>query len=162
MYLKRKHDTSIGPDGQPVLTVSGVELIHTGLSAEQNWDRSQLLQYATEGWMRLVGETIEIVGEQETLVYDILRKPGYYVASTGEQIPISELAMGQFLTEPVATLASAEARAFLLGRGLPQNDYDAGRVYRCRLRADQHEKWRAVRDLAGNAVAAHTITSAEA
>lgn len=148
MELRRIHD-----QGRAV----GVDVFHTGLSPEQNWDQGQVLQYASEGWLTVEGEQIVLKAAQETLRYDILRRPGYYVRSTGERIPVSELAMQQFMTEQMATLAPAEARAFLLGKGLPLNDYEASRVFRCRLNAEQHEKWRAVRDIAGNVVAAHTL-----
>lgn len=149
MKLKRIHDDAGA--------CTGVEIVHTGLSPEQNWDQGQVMQYASEGWMRLDGDTITVTGSGETLQYEVLRRPGYFVASTGERIPVSELAMTQFMTEHVATLAPAEARAFLAAKGLPANDYEASRVYYCRLAAEQHAKWRAVTDIAGNVVAAHTV-----
>ena len=148
MKLKRIHDANG--------VCTGVEIKHTGLSPEQNWDQGQVMQYASEGWLRLDGDTIFVSGSGETLQYDVLRKPGYFVASTGERIPVSELAMTQFMTETHATLAPAEARAFLAAKGLPATDYEASRVYRCRLNDEQHAKWRAVTDIAGNVVAAHT------
>lgn len=161
MELRRLYNEPPAPGALP--QIRGVRVNHTGQAAEQNWDRGQVLQYASEGWMRLKGDTLEITAENATLVYDVLRYPGYYVRSTGEQIPISELALQQFYTEPVATLAPAEARAFLAGKGLPVDDYEASRIYSCRLRADLHEMWRAVRDpLSGNPVAAHTVTTSEA
>lgn len=156
MELRRIHSPTVcDHQGKPIVT--GVDVFHTGLSPEQNWDQGQVLQYASEGWLRLEGDQIVLAAEQDTLRYDVLRRPGYYVRSTGERIPISELAMQQFMTERVATLAPAEARAFLAGKGLAENDYEASRIYRCCLTAEQHEKWRAVRDIAGNVVAAHTL-----
>jgi hypothetical protein len=136
--------------------VIGVDLFSTGETPEQNWSRRQVLQYVSEGWMRLEGSQIFLMARQDTLVYEVEREPGYYVASTGERIAISELAMGQFMSEPQALLAPAEARAFLASRGLPPNDYTASRNYCCRLNDEQHAKWRSVRDRAGNLVAAHT------
>jgi hypothetical protein len=149
MKLKRLHDDAGA--------CTGVKIVHTGLDPEQTWDQGQVMQYASEGWMRLDGDSIFVSGSGETLQYEVLRKPGYFVASTGERIPVSELAMTQFMTERVATLAPAEARAFLAAKGLPANDYEASQHYRCRLNDAQHAKWRKVFDAAGNDVAAHTL-----
>lgn len=137
--------------------VIGVDLFSTGEQPEQNWCRRQVLQYVSEGWMRLEGRQIVLQARQDTLHYDVLREPGYYVESTGERIPLSELAMAQFMSEPQAILAAAEARNFLASRGLEASDYTASRTYFCRLNDEQHQKWRSVRDRAGNLVAAYTL-----
>ncbi len=162
MKLKRLYSPSVvGQDSQPMVT--GVKVIHTGLEAEQRWDRGQLMQFASEGWLKFDGSQVTIAAENATLVYDVVTQPGYFVRSTGERIPVSELAMQQFMTEREAPLAAAEARAFLAGKGLAANDYDATRAYTFRLRSDLHEHWRKVVDpLSGNDVAAHTLNSAEA
>lgn len=153
MELRRiySHDVPHAP------RVVGVDLFSTGLTPEQVWSRRQVMQYMSEGWMSVAGKTITLTAKQDTLTYDVLREPGYYVTSTGERIPISDLAMAQFMTEAQAILAPMEARAFLAGRGLAPTDYTASRNYHCRLNAEQHAKWRAVRDIAGNLVAAHTL-----
>lgn len=143
------------PNAQP--RVIGVDLFSTGEQPEQNWCRRQVLQYVSEGWMRLEGRQIVLQARQDTLTYDVVQEPGYYVASTGERIPLSELAMAQFMGEPQAILAAAEARNFLASRGLEPGDYTASRTYHCRLNDEQHAKWRSVRDRAGNLVAAHTL-----
>ena len=125
--------------------VSGVRIKDTGSSPEQSWAARQVEQYMGEGWMTMRGDEIVITGvDGEVLIYDILRRPGYYCASTGERIPISEPAMGQFMTQSEATLAPAEARAWLAAKGLPATDYTASRNYRCRLDTASHETYRAV------------------
>jgi hypothetical protein len=145
----------LGADSAPLCT--GVDLFHTGTSAEQTFKRSLVLSACAQGWMSVAGDTLELKAKQDTLTYSIVRHPGYYVRSTGERIPLSELAMSQYMTEIVATLAPAEARAFLSGRGLEPDDYEATRNYHCVLNDEQHAKWRAVRDAASNVVAAHTL-----
>ncbi len=155
MELRRIYDpASLEPGATPRCV--GVDLFHTGNDAAQTFKRSLVLTACAEGWMAVQGDALTLKSAQDTLSYQIVRHPGYYVTSTGERIPLSELAMSEFLTEPVAKLAAAEARAFLAGRGLPVNDYEATRNYHCVLNDEQHARWRAVRDIAGNVVAAHT------
>lgn len=156
MELRRIYDPA---STQPGATPScvGVDLFHTGTTAEQTFKRRLVLDACAQGWMTIAGDDLELKAAQDKLVYSIARHPGYYVKSTGERIPLSDLAMSEFLTENVAKLAPSEARAFLAGRGLPADDYEATRNYHCVLAAEQHEKWRAVRDIAGNVVAAHTL-----
>ena len=149
MYLKRLYDDA----GR----VSRVEIRHTGLSAEQNFSRRLVLQACGDGWMRLTGDQIVVVGEPEDLVYTILRAPGYYCISTGERIPVSQLAWEQAVSQPAAVLAAAEARAWLAGAGLASNDYEVTMAYECVLAEQQHEKFRAVKAVSGNLVAAHTL-----
>lgn len=157
MKLRRRYaaHSLVGPDSEPLCI--GVDLFHTGLSPEQTFKRSLVISACAQGWMKVEGNTLTLISAQDVLSYEIARHPGYYVKSTGERIPLSEIAMSQFLTEIVATLAAAEARAFLATRGLQTNDYEATRNYHCVLGIEQHEKWQAVRDIAGNVVAAHTL-----
>lgn len=156
MELRRIYDpASIEPGVTPRCV--GVDLFHTGTAPEQTFKRSLVLAACAEGWMYVAGDTLKLKAKQDTLTYSIVRHPGYYVRSTGQRIQISELAMSEFLTEQVAKLAAAEARAFLAANGLAENDYEATRNYHCVLNDEQHAKWRAVRDLASNVVAAHTL-----
>lgn len=137
--------------GHPV-----VGIVHTGVSAEQNFSRRLVLQGMNEGWLRLSEGKLVMLAEPEDLVYTIEREPGYFVKSTGEKIPLSSLALSEFFSATMATLAAAEARAFLAGKGLQPTDYEATHAYHCVLAEDQQAKFRAVRDIAGNVVAAHT------
>lgn len=156
MELRRIHSPAVvGADNKPI--VVGVDLFHTGAEPAQTFRRGMVLEAVAAGWMRLQGDTLTLIAQQDTLTYTVNRHPGYYVKSTGERIPLSDLAMGQFLTETVATLAPAEARAFLAGKGLDPTDYEATRNYHCTLDTEQHAKWQAVRNIAGNLVAAHTL-----
>ena len=159
MELRRIYTpTVLGADSNPLCV--GVDLFHTGTTPEQTFKRSLVLSACSQGWMTVHGDTLTLKAAQDTLTYSIVRHPGYYVTSTGERIPLSELAMSEFLTEQVAKLAAAEARAFLADRGLPQTDYEATRNFHCVLNDEQHAKWRAVRDAASNLVAAHTLQEA--
>lgn len=152
MFLDRpKHDETRGH------AVVGIR--HTGTAAEQNFSRRLVLRGAAEGWLRMDGATLVIHGDPEDLVYTIDRTPGYYVKSTGERIPLSELAASEFFSSSTPALAAAEARAFLAGKGLPATDYEATLAYHCTLAPEQQAKFRAVRDIAGNVVAAHTLES---
>lgn len=158
MELRRLYDpASLDPGATPRCV--GVELFHTGFSAEQTFKRRLVLDACAEGWMQLQGDTLSLKADGETLTYTVVRQPGYYVRSTGERIALSDLAMSEFLTEPQAKLAAAEARQFLAERGLPDDDYEATRNYHCSLDAEQQQKWQAVRDEAGNLVASHTLES---
>lgn len=159
MELRRLYDpASLEPGATPRCV--GVELFHTGFSAEQTFKRRLVLDACAEGWMQLQGDTLSLKAAGETLSYTVVRQPGYYVRSTGERIALSDLAMSEFLTEPQAKLAAAEARQFLATRGgLPESDYEATRNYHCVLDAGQQKKWQAVRDAADNLVAAHTLES---
>ena len=149
MYLKRLYDDA----GR----VSRVEIRHTGLSAEQNFSRRLVLQACGAGWMRLAGEQLLVVGDPEDLVYTIKRAPGYYCVSTGERIQVSQLAWEQAVSQPAAVLASAEARAWLAGAAKAANDYEVTMAYECVLSEQQHGKFRAVKAVSGNLVAAHTL-----
>lgn len=149
MYLKRLYDDA----GR----VSRVEIRHTGVSAEQNFSRRLVLQACGDGWMRLANDQIVVIGEPEDLVYTIKRAPGYYCISTGERIPVSQLAWEQAVSQPAAVLASVEARAWLAASGKSLGDYEVTMAYECVLSDDQHEKFRAVKAVSGNPVAAHTL-----
>lgn len=150
MLLQRVYDA----DGK---TVTGVRIKDSGSSPGQNWAARQVEQYMGEGWMQVRGEQIVITSvDGEELVYDILRRPGYYCASTGERIPISEPAMLQFMSQPQATLAPAEARAWLAERKRG-GGYEATRNYSCALVADAHAKYRAVVGPKGQIAAAHRL-----
>ena len=149
MYLKRLYDDA----GR----VTSVEIRHTGVSAEQNFSRRMVLQACSDGWMRLAGDHLIVVGEPEDLVYTIKRAPGYYCVSTGERIQVSQLAWEQAVSQPAAVLASAEARAWLAGAAKAANDYEVTMAYECVLAERQHGKFRAVKAVSGNLVAAHTL-----
>lgn len=130
------------------IRVTHVEVIHTGKSEFQTWSAKHLAEWAEHGWARIDGGQIILTtsDHQPDLVYDILRSPGYYCASTGERIPLSDLAMSQYMTKTVATLAPREAKAWLLAHGKAADDYEATRNYVCELRADQQAQFSAVKE----------------
>lgn len=134
----------------------GVEVFHTGDTPQQTFRRGLVQDACAAGWMVVDGDTLKLKAVNVELSYSIDRHPGYYVKSTGGRIALSELAMWEFLSQPVATLAPAEARGYLAACGLQPTDYEATRNYQCTLSAGQHALWRSVRDIAGNVVAAQT------
>lgn len=99
MELKRR----TGPDG----CITHVDVVHTGTHEAQNWGAKHVAAWVEEGWMRVDGDSIVIVtGDgQPDLVYTINRRPGYYCAETGERVPLSDLALTQFMSQSLATLA---------------------------------------------------------
>lgn len=123
--------------------VTHVEVIHTGTTEAQCWSARQVEAWSVEGWLRVEGDTIILTTaeHQPDLVYTIQRRPGYYCNATGERIPISDLAMVQFMTSPIAILAPREAKAWLLTRGRTQG-YTATRNYDCVLDNAQHEQFK--------------------
>lgn len=133
MELKRRNT----PDGMRV------EVIHTGTSEPQNWSSGHLMKWMEEGWVTVEDKRVVLhtIDSQPDLVYAIKRKPGYYCNQTGESIPISDLAMTQFMTQTVATRAPAEARAWLAAKGRA-GGYDATRNYECVLDSKQHAKFK--------------------
>jgi len=129
MELKRHHNGT-------------VEVRHTGKSREQNWKMSAVMAWVSEGWMKVDPKTITVktIEGQPDLVYEIVRKPGYY-AEDGKPIPISELGLHQFFNEAVATIAPAEAKAWLAASGRSGQGYVATRNYHCRLDVAQHKQF---------------------
>lgn len=134
-----------------------VEVKHSGLSPEQNFSDRLVDQAVKEGWMVVGDKTVTIKTDADPLNFALVRKPGYFCKSTGESIPVSEANWLRFRLANDQR-ASAEAKAWLAGKGLPANDYDITAAYHCVLDAKQHAKYRAVSPGGGiPAVAAHTL-----
>lgn len=135
MELKRR----TGPDGR----ITHVDVVHTGTHEAQNWGAKHVAAWVEEGWMRVDGDSIIVTtGEgQPDLVYTIKRRPGYYCADTGERVPLSDLALTQFMSQSMATLAPREAVAWLKGKGR-SGKYAATRSYECVLDAKQHKQFK--------------------
>ena len=136
MELKKR----LAPDG---MTVSHVEVVNTGIGQQQRWSARQVKEYVGEGWMAVQGDRIVIkTGDhQDDLEYLITRRPGFYASENGARIPVSPRAMQEFLAQPVAKLASDEARAWLGANGL-SGGYEATRNFDCVLEAALHAKYR--------------------
>lgn len=120
-----------------------VEVKHSGRSPEQNFSDRLVDAAVKEGWMVVGEDTLTLKTEAEPLVFALKRKPGYFCKSTGEPIPVSEANWLRFRLANDQR-ASAEAKAWLAGKGLPANDYDITTAYHCVLNAKQHAKYRAV------------------
>lgn len=154
------------------LVCTGVELRHSGLQPEQNFNRrTVVMEGLSEGWLSLgEGEnTLTIHTKSDgDVVYDVLLVPGYYCLSTGERIPLTKFAEEESFTAQSAPLAAGEAKKWLQSKGLPLTikapdypgsarmvevaNYEAAKDYRCRLRADLHAKFRGVPGPAGKLV----------
>lgn len=125
------------------IPVTHVEVVHTGKSEDQVWSSKQVAEWVEHGWATLADDTITLrtAEHQPDLVYTITRSPGYYCANSGERIPLSDLALSQFMTKTVATIAPREAAAWLVAHGKQADDYTATRNYHCVLRADLHAQF---------------------
>lgn len=149
MELKRQYNSA----GE----VSRVTVGHTGLKPEQNFSHRLIEAGIAQGWITLTGDTLTMAADPEDLVYTVKRTPGYFCKSTGERIPISMMAWASPKRD---VLAYREAQAWLSANGKAATDYEVGNDYRCVLSSTQHEKFRTVRSISGNLVAAHTIAGA--
>lgn len=125
MLLKRLFE-----DGK----VSGVRVLHTGTSPEQNFSTRLVTQAAAEGWLSILGDRLTIHAEGEDLTYTILRTPGYYCVHDG--LPMLD---GRDAREHIAANYA----------GVPSPDpanpsgYEKLNHYECRLDAGQHAKYKA-------------------
>jgi len=139
MMLKRQHAND--DDGKPACV--GVEVIHTGASARQNFSTKLVVQGLTQGWIELTPKQLTLRGSNATLNYKVLRAPGSYSLHDGKSIPISELALEQRRATGVGTLAAVEARAFLKASGAPPDaGYEVINHYECELDATQHAQFK--------------------
>lgn len=147
MLMKRQHDSA----GK----CTHVLVKHTGTGPAQNFSRRLVLQAVTDGWMQITGSTLTIKAEPEDLFYAIKRQPGYYCISTGERIPVDELAWSQMLQTGRGDLSRQQALAWLAANGKQASDYEVTMAYECVLGDAQHAKFRAVTAVSGNLVAAY-------
>ncbi len=143
-------------DAQRKPVVSHVEIEHTGLNPQQNFSHRLIERSIEEGWVTIVGDKLTMKGDPEDLVYTLARAPGYYCKSSGERIPIGEVAWEVFKAAGQGQRSRKEALAWLQSRKLAADDYEVTQAYECVLNDAQHEKFRAVRSISGNLVAAHT------
>lgn len=138
---------------EPICT--HVKVIETGVSREQNFSRRMVFAGLSEGWISLSPGTLMMKAEPEDLEYEVVREPGYYCVSSGERIPVSQLAWEIFLQSGVGTQSSQEAKAWLASHGKAANDYEITMAYECLLREDLHDKYKATTDAKGRTVAMH-------
>lgn len=140
MLLQKQYEKD--PKTQAPQRVSHVLVKHTGLKPEQNFSRRLVESALADGWMTLDGATLTMKGDPEDLVYLVKRDPGYYCVSTGERIPISQMAWTRMLATGIGDLSAREAKGWLLARGKAQNDYEVCQAYECVLDADQHDRFK--------------------
>lgn len=128
-------------DASGQLVCTGVLVKHTGTDAEQKFSRRMVEQAMAEGWMRIEGNQLIVAAQPEDLRYTITREPGYYVASTGERIPVSSAAWTRLVANGAGDISSKEVRAWLAKRGLEETDYELPMAYECVLDAAQHAEF---------------------
>lgn len=137
MFLQRIHDRAH--------RCTGVRVKHTGLSPEQNFSHRLIEQAMAEGWVVIDGDTLTMQAKPEALRFRLRRVPGYYCISTGERIPVSDIAWTRMRSTGLGDLSRKEALAWLLARGRAQTDYEVTNAYECVLDEEQHAKYRAVK-----------------
>lgn len=147
MLMQRQHDSA----GK----CTHVLVKHTGTEPAQNFSRRLVLQAVTDGWMKIDGDKLTIKAEPESLVYALKRQPGYYCISTGERIPVDDLAWSQMLQTGRGDLSRQQALAWLASKGKAAGDYEVTMAYEGVLGEAQHEKFRAVHAVSGNLIAAY-------
>jgi hypothetical protein len=97
----------------------------------QNFSNRLVEQALADGWMQLEGDRLTVVSDTEGVQFTVRRGPGYYCASTGEQIPISQTAWGRFRSTGKGDLSASEAKAWLASRGRGLTDYEIVTGYEC-------------------------------
>ena len=135
MLLKRQHNT----EGR----CTHVQIQHTGIAPEQNFSRRLVLDAVTAGWMNIEGDRLRIKAEPQDLAYTINREPGYYCISSGQSIPIGELAWSQLVGTGQGVLSRKEALAWLAANGKREDDYAICMAYECVLDPEHHEAFKA-------------------
>lgn len=152
--MKLTKQYTFDEQGRPV--VSHVEIGHTGLNPQQNFSHRLIERAIEEGWIQIASSQLTMRATPEDLVYDLVRAPGYYCKSTGAKIPTSEVAWEVFKAIGRGDRSRKEAVAWLQANSLSGDDYEVTHAYECVLNDAQHEKFKAVRSISGNLVAAYT------
>lgn len=115
-----------------------VEVVHTGLAAEQNFSTRLVEKGLSEGWMAIRDGKLVIYGKPEHLEYDILKLPGRYSCYDGSKLPDDA---GDTGSAARAVIAARHA-----GQPSPDPHHPAGYYkinhYECVLNAAQQEKFR--------------------
>ena len=113
-----------------------VGLIHTGITADQNFSTRMVMGGLSEGWLDITDTEIKLMFEPETLIYTIKRKPGRYCLHCGEKL-------ADDATGALARIHVAQKHA---GKESPDKrnagGYEMINHYECVLDAKQHEKYR--------------------
>lgn len=117
--------------------ISHVEVVHTGVQAEQHFSSRLVAAAITEGWMRIEGDKLHVktVEHQDDLVYTIVRGPGRWCVHCNEKLP----------DDVTGALARAHVASAHAGAKSPDDRYPGG--YRCpmhykvMLDPDQHETY---------------------
>lgn len=128
MLLKKIYDDE--------MQLNYVALANTGVSPEQNFSTSLVIDFVKKGIMEIKDETLIFHVQPEDLVYKIKRKPGRYCLHCSEKLPDDE--KGE-----LAQLHVVEKH-----QGVPSPDptNPAGYVYltyfECVLDSKQHEKFK--------------------
>ena len=114
---------------------SHMEIIHTGTSPEQNFSTDFVLDGLRDGWIELSNSELRLIGQPETMIYQVLRKPGCYCSHCGKQIDRGD--RGE-----LARLHVAMEHAGQTIQGNPAG-YEVINHFECVLGAEQHERMKA-------------------
>ena len=110
MLLKRLYAPESLKEGAKPKVV-GVRVLRAG--RKQKFSPELLAQGASQGWLEMANGKITLKGANETVVYRLVRTPGYYCSHCGEPMPDGKAA--------AAHVAAAHA-----GKASPDPENPAG------------------------------------
>lgn len=115
-----------------------VEVLHTGMSEEQNFSTRLVDRGISEGWIAVRDGKLVVYGKPENLEYDILKLPGRYSCFDGSKLPDDADDTGRQAREIIASRYP--------GQPSPDPNHPAGYYkinhYECKLNAAQQERFR--------------------
>jgi len=143
--------------------VTHVKIIETGTVPEQVFSDRLVVEGLLHGWVKmdLDERTIVMKADPEDLRFELLAVPGYYCVSTGERIPISQIAWDRMRSTGQGDLSYREAQAWLKANGKGTRDYRVNNGYEVRLGDEQHQRFKAAKHVSGSLVAAYLLEAAE-
>lgn len=132
MLLKR-HFKEPAAEGRP-RDLDHIQVIHTGVDAEQHFSKRMVDKGVAEGWITLGGGKLTLHAKPEDLEYTILRPPGRWCVHCGVKLE----------DDQSGEAARAHVAAHHAGVASPDPRYPAGYAYpthyKVTLRADQHSR----------------------
>src|SRR5688572_11512552 len=81
-FAKQVSETLVSPPA-----INGVEVVHTGAHAEQNFSTSLITEFIKLGIAQIDGNELMLRAEPEALHYTIKREPGRWCLHCGEKLP---------------------------------------------------------------------------
>ena len=71
----------------PAPAIAGVDVVHTGIQAEQNFSTSLITEFIKLGIAEIEGEQLILHTASDDLIYTIKRTPGRWCLHCGEKLP---------------------------------------------------------------------------